>query len=233
MYWDGHKYTATWSPGVGPVANPVGGGPGSPSAQAAWGPGMPTAPLARKGFFASLFDFGFTSFITLRLLSVIYGLLVGVVLLASGSWLAVAISQGGWRMLLSIVLTPIAALIYLVVARVSMEMIALFFRIGENTNLMVASPTGPGFNKGAADLAYGPAQGPTMTQAVQSPPLADQWVSAAAPVTPAAATPSYCRHSPSERTIFGVDREHGSETCLGCDLPYWPGSPNSLLAPIA
>lgn len=74
-------------------------------------------------------------------------------------------------------------------------------------------------------------QEPTKTQAVQSPPLTDQTVSASAPVTPAAVTPSYCRHSPSERTNFGVDREHGSETCLGCALPYWPGSPNSLLAP--
>lgn len=41
--------------------------------------------------------------------------------------------------------------------------------------------------------------------------------------------PMYCRHSPSERTELGVDRQQGSETCLGCNLPYLPGSPNSRL----
>lgn len=43
--------------------------------------------------------------------------------------------------------------------------------------------------------------------------------------------PLYCRHSPAERTMLGADREHGSATCLGCELPYAPGSPNSGLAP--
>ena len=44
---------------------------------------------------------------------------------------------------------------------------------------------------------------------------------------------SYCRHSPNERTTLGVDRRPGSETCLGCNLPYVPGSPNSNAQAIA
>jgi hypothetical protein len=41
--------------------------------------------------------------------------------------------------------------------------------------------------------------------------------------------PLYCTHSPSERTRLGVDRHDGSNTCLGCELPYAPGSPNSQI----
>ena len=139
-YWDGHKYTATWSPGVGPVANPVSGGePGSASGEAAWEPGMPSAPLGGKGFFATLFDFGFTSFITLKMLSFAYGLLVVLILLAGVVALVLGISRGGTDLLIAICGVPIATLIYLVMIRVSMEMVALFFRIGQNTNLMAAS----------------------------------------------------------------------------------------------
>jgi hypothetical protein len=43
--------------------------------------------------------------------------------------------------------------------------------------------------------------------------------------------PLFCTHSPSERTRLGVDRQNGSNTCLGCELPYAPGSPNSQIEP--
>jgi hypothetical protein len=45
--------------------------------------------------------------------------------------------------------------------------------------------------------------------------------------------PLYCRHSPAERTMLGAEREHGSATCLGCKLPYAPGSPNSRVGPVS
>jgi hypothetical protein len=45
--------------------------------------------------------------------------------------------------------------------------------------------------------------------------------------------PLYCRHSRFQRTALGVDREHGSEICLGCKLPYSPGSPNSYTEGVA
>jgi hypothetical protein len=45
--------------------------------------------------------------------------------------------------------------------------------------------------------------------------------------------PLYCTHRRSQRTALGVDREHGSEICLGCKLPYLPGSPNSRTEGVA
>ena len=100
---------------------------------------MPNTQIEAKGFFASLFDFGFTSFITLKFLRVIYGVVVVLILLTSVAILVASISQGGMYAVLAIVVVPIVTLIYLVLTRVSLEIVALFFRIGENTSLMVAA----------------------------------------------------------------------------------------------
>jgi len=123
---------------------------------------MPNTQIETKGFFASLFDFGFTSFITLKFLRLIYGVLVVLILLAGVVFFVASISQGGLYILFAIVIVPIVTLIYLVLTRVSMEMVAIFFRIGENTNLMAASagvagPTNGGSHPGLA----GPYSGPT------------------------------------------------------------------------
>lgn len=91
-----------------------------------------------KGFFTSLFDFGFTSFITLRFLSVIYGVAVFLILMSSLVVFFGILSQGGMYAVLA-TLVPIVALFYVILLRVSLEMIALFFRIGENTSLMAAA----------------------------------------------------------------------------------------------
>jgi hypothetical protein len=112
---------------------------------------MATSQLEAKGFFGALFDFGFTSFITLRFLKVIYAVLVGLILLAGVLFFIVAASRGGAGALLGVVLVPVVTLLYLVIARVYMEIIALFFRIGENTSVMAAAMTGgapaaPGFS---------------------------------------------------------------------------------------
>lgn len=47
-------------------------------------------------------------------------------------------SQCSWYILLAFVGIPLVTLIYLILIRVSFDMIALFFRIGENTSLMLA-----------------------------------------------------------------------------------------------
>jgi len=108
----------------------------------------PSGPqIEAKGFFASLFDFGFTSFITLKFLRLIYGFLVVLILLTGVILLVAGLSQGGASAVLGILFVPIITLIYLVLTRVSLEIVALFFRIGENTSLMVKAanrdvPTG-------------------------------------------------------------------------------------------
>ena len=59
----------------------------------------------------------------------------------------------------------------------------------------------------------------------------DQAARAEVPLTQPAEKPSYCRHSPSERGALGRYGQDGSEICMGCRLPYAPGSPGSGLRP--
>jgi hypothetical protein len=103
---------------------------------------MASSPMETKGFFAALFDFGFTSFITLKFLRVIYTILVCLILLTGLIFLVGGLSQGGGTAVLVIIAAPLATLLYLIFVRIYMELIAMFFRIGENTSIMAAALAG-------------------------------------------------------------------------------------------
>lgn len=99
---------------------------------------MATPNTQQKNFLASLFDFGFTSFVTLRFLKVIYAIMVVIILISGAFFLIAGLSTGtGVGVLAAIVFAPIFTLVYLVFARISFELIAMFFRIGDNTFLAV------------------------------------------------------------------------------------------------
>ena len=119
---------------------------------------MSTPQLESKNFFAGLFDFSFTTFITLKFIKVIYGLLVALILLGGLLFFVASIARGGASILVALVLVPLVTLLYLVFARIYMELIALFFRIGENTSLIAARlGAGPGAPSGQwSGEAYGP-----------------------------------------------------------------------------
>jgi Domain of unknown function (DUF4282) len=87
-----------------------------------------------KGFFGSLFDFSFESFITTKLVPVLYGLaLVAVVLTAIGLF-----TRGGAGILLGLIVLAFGT----IYARVVMETIIVFFRIAEHTRDMAAALVG-------------------------------------------------------------------------------------------
>lgn len=139
---------------------------------------MSTSQNEAKGFFSGLFDFGFTTFITLKFLRVIYTVLVVLILLAGAVFLVAALARGGASgILFGLIIIPILTLLYLVIARVSLEAIALFFRIGENTSLLVAAtggPSGPGgFGPSGPAQPFGP-----------PPPTAPAPYAGPAPTTP-------------------------------------------------
>ena len=103
----------------------------------------PSAPAARMsppismeqgaGFFASLFDFSFTEFITTKLIKFLYGLgmlLAG--LMAVG--LIIAGFASHWAVgLLALVLSPLIFLLYVIAVRVWLELVIIVFRIAEHT----------------------------------------------------------------------------------------------------
>lgn len=91
----------------------------------------------QKGFFASLFDFSFSEFITIRIvrflymLSIIVAVLGTLVSIVSGFVADVTVG------LLALVGSPITLFVIVVLARVYMELVIVTFRIAENTTRLV------------------------------------------------------------------------------------------------
>lgn len=129
-------------PGYGQA--PQGGTPG-PGAQGPAAPGY--APPGQgggiqskmPGFVGGLFDFSFTNFITTKVIKVLYGIwILGCVALVLAGFFG-AISQWFFSYrarilegLVMLVLTPIAAALYLILGRVYMEVLIVLFKIAEN-----------------------------------------------------------------------------------------------------
>ena len=122
----------------------------------------------QKSFFATLFDFGFTSFITLRFLKVIYGILVALILLTGAIFFFSGLASGSaLGVVFGLIVAPLATLVYLIMTRIGLEVIAMFFRIGDNTALTVQilgganqPPRGYGPPHGASVAWGGPTGAP-------------------------------------------------------------------------
>lgn len=95
--------------------------------------------MQSRSFFSSLFDFTFSSFVTLRFIKVLYGVFMAIAgIIALGLFFAVA-SQGGVAIVLALIVGPIAFLLYLLVYRVLLEFVVVIFRIAENTSIMATN----------------------------------------------------------------------------------------------
>lgn len=116
---------------------------------------MAGSQLEAKGLFQGLFDFSFTTFITLKFLRVIYIILMVLILLGGLGFLAGGLSEGGGTAVAAIIFVPLGMLLYLVFTRIYMELIALFFRIGENTSIMAAQMSGGAAGGATPGAGYG------------------------------------------------------------------------------
>ena len=92
-----------------------------------------------KGFFACLFDLSFKEFITTRIIKVLYILhIVIACIMGLGMIISGMTSGNGFVGVVSFILGPCAALLYLLMARIGLELTMVFFRISENTDRLVA-----------------------------------------------------------------------------------------------
>ncbi|MGZ4437659.1 MAG: DUF4282 domain-containing protein [Nocardioidaceae bacterium] len=113
-----------------------------------------------KGFFRSLVDFNFTSFITLKFLKVYYAIAFGLIMLLGLIFFVAFLARGGAFVVLAIIGVPLLTLFYLILTRMGLEMTALFFRIGENSSLMARALAGGQSGGPAGGQANGPAGDP-------------------------------------------------------------------------
>lgn len=92
------------------------------------------------GFFKSLFDFNLKHFITLKVIRLLYGISVVAIVLLGVLLVTVSFAGGGDASsykFLTLILTPIGVLFYIIMARLWVEFLANFYRIGDNVQKIV------------------------------------------------------------------------------------------------
>lgn len=93
--------------------------------------------MENKGFFGSLFDFSFESFVFPKVISFIYGIIVVLVAISYLGLIVFAFTQGSTAGAGAIILGPVILILYLIMVRAWMEIAIVMFRIYDNTGKIV------------------------------------------------------------------------------------------------
>jgi hypothetical protein len=103
------------------------------------GAGYPQPPTERpqlpdsKGFVASLFDFGFTSFVTPKVVKVLYPLIMILAALGALVWVVIAFKVNAvFGIFALFILTPLYFLIVTAFYRIALELFIVIFRIADD-----------------------------------------------------------------------------------------------------
>ncbi len=93
--------------------------------------------MSDKGSIGMLFDLSFSEFITTRVIKFLF--VLGVVFAAIGTIALIVggFSAGAGKGFLSLILSPLVFLLYVLAARIWCEMVMVLFRIAENTSRLV------------------------------------------------------------------------------------------------
>lgn len=86
-----------------------------------------------RGFFGSLFDFSFSSFISTTLIKLLYGLSLLGAVVATIALIAAGFDAGTARGIATLLIgAPIAFFVMVIYARIMAELMIVLFRISEN-----------------------------------------------------------------------------------------------------
>ncbi len=89
--------------------------------------------LESKGFFRSLYDFSFSSFITLRVIRVLYVLITIILSLGAAVLFFVLVARHTPASIaVALIGVPLGYLVYLIVARIYLELMMVIFNIGKD-----------------------------------------------------------------------------------------------------
>ncbi|MCD6728057.1 MAG: DUF4282 domain-containing protein [Solirubrobacteraceae bacterium] len=94
----------------------------------------PQIATRHRGFFGSLLDLSFTSLVTTRVIRLLYLLLLVLVALGLAASIVAAILTGeAASIVVAVVAAPLVALLYVICARVGLEVIVAIFRLLESS----------------------------------------------------------------------------------------------------
>lgn len=127
----GHPTDENTAPYSSPAGPPPAGAP--PYGPAGGGnPFGPPSGRGGKGFFGSLFDFSFNSFITPMIVKAVYVLAVFALGLTWLVFLVVAFSQNPVSGMFVLIIGPVIALIYLAFIRMTLEFYLAIVRMSQD-----------------------------------------------------------------------------------------------------
>jgi len=109
-----------------PPGRPPTGRPSAGSPPPYFGP----RPTPAKGFWAGLFDFGFTTFVTPKVIKFVYVVMTISIGLIWIGWIIEAFDYSAGLGILVLVFGPVVALLWLIVYRIMLELAMVIFRIG-------------------------------------------------------------------------------------------------------
>jgi len=119
------------------TADPGTAGPGNDPPTAAIRPSPPRQAADSKGFLSALFDFSFTSFVTTRIIKVLYVLILVLVSLVALFYTIIAFRLStGFGLLVLIIGDPLYIIIVMAFWRLVLEAFVVVFRIAEDVRAM-------------------------------------------------------------------------------------------------
>jgi hypothetical protein len=124
--------------GEGQAGTAAGGAWAGQAGPAAAGPGWAGTPppppqTDARGFVASLFDFSFTSFVTPKVIKVLYALIMVGVALGALIFIAIAFRANSFFGLVALfILAPLYFLVVMAIYRIGLEFFMVMFRISED-----------------------------------------------------------------------------------------------------
>ncbi len=86
-----------------------------------------------RGFLGALFDFSFTTFITTKIIKVVYGVAIFLCGLGALAFLIGGFSRSFLAGIGALILSPIIFILYVMLTRIWLELIIVIFRIAEHT----------------------------------------------------------------------------------------------------
>jgi len=97
----------------------------------------PKTVLNAKTGLSLLFDLSFSEFLTTRIIRVLFLIGIGLAGVGVVAMIAMGFTAGvGWG-LLSLFLSPVVFLLYVIFARIGCELLIVVFRVAENTGRLV------------------------------------------------------------------------------------------------
>jgi Domain of unknown function (DUF4282) len=93
----------------------------------------PASHASAKGFVGSLFDFGFTSFVTPKVVKVVYVLIMAALALVEIGYLIFAFKTSpAFGIISLVILCPLSFFVYLALWRILLELFIVVFRIADD-----------------------------------------------------------------------------------------------------